>query len=58
LAQVPISVALREGSDRGEPVVATNSEDASAAAIIEIADGLLKLSRGLVGRKLNVSPRA
>lgn len=55
LGQIPISVALREGSDRGEPVVLTNAEDSAAMAISEVAQRLLNLQRGLLGRKLNVS---
>lgn len=58
LAQVPISVGLREGSDRGTPIVVSNPEDAAAKAIDSVAEELLKLSRGLAGRKLNLSPRA
>jgi ATP-binding protein involved in chromosome partitioning len=55
LGQIPISVALREGSDRGEPVVDSTPEDPAAAAIKAIADRLLTLQRGLAGRKLNVT---
>ena len=55
LGQIPISVALREGSDRGEPVVLTNAEDSAAKAISGVAHRLLNLQRGLLGRKLNVS---
>ena len=55
LGQIPISVALREGSDRGEPVVDGTPEDPAATAIKAIADRLLTLQRGLAGRKLNVT---
>ncbi len=58
LAQVPLSVALREGSDRGEPVVVELSNDPAAVAIAGVAAELLKMPRGLAGRKLNLSPRA
>lgn len=58
LAHVPLSVALREGSDRGAPVVAENPDDPAAAAIAAVAAELLKMPRGLAGRKLNLSPRA
>lgn len=58
LAQIPISVALREGSDRGEPVVVANPTDPAALAITAVAAELLKMPRGLAGRKLNLSPRA
>lgn len=55
LGQIPISVALREGSDRGEPVVESTPGDPAAAAIKAIADRLLTLQRGLAGRKLNIT---
>ncbi|MEY4450500.1 MAG: hypothetical protein RLZZ304_875 [Actinomycetota bacterium] len=58
LAQVPLSVALREGSDRGEPVVVELPNDPAAVAIAGVAAELLKMPRGLAGRKLNLSPRA
>ena len=63
LGQVPISVALRIGSDSGKPLL-TLSEDApsaeqehdpAAAAIRQIADKLLSVPLGLSGRKLKVS---
>jgi len=38
LGQIPISVALREGSDAGEPVVVSAPEDAAARAIVAIAE--------------------
>lgn len=55
LGQIPISVALREGSDAGSPVVLSNPMDAASAAISSIAEKLLRIPRGLVGRKLNVA---
>lgn len=55
LGQIPLSIALREGSDRGEPVVLTNPSDPAAAAIASVAEKLLRLQRGLTGRKLNIS---
>ncbi len=58
LAQIPLSVALREGSDLGEPVVVANPTDPAALAISAVAAELLKMPRGLAGRKLNLSPRA
>lgn len=58
LAQIPLSVALREGSDLGEPVVVANPADPAALAISAVAAELLKMPRGLAGRKLNLSPRA
>ena len=55
LGQIPISVALREGSDRGEPVVESTPSDPAATSIKAISDRLLTLQRGLAGRKLNVT---
>lgn len=53
LGQIPLSVALREGSDSGSPVVLSNPADAASLAISSIAEKLLRIPRGLVGRKLN-----
>lgn len=58
LGQIPLSVALREGSDAGEPVVVGAPTDSAARAIESIADKLLKVRRGLAGRLLNVEVRA
>lgn len=55
LGQIPISVALREGSDAGSPVVLTDSADSASLAIASIAERLLGIPRGLAGRRLNVS---
>lgn len=38
LASIPISIALREGGDTGEPVVLSHPDDPSAAAILAVAD--------------------
>jgi ATP-binding protein involved in chromosome partitioning len=57
LGQVPISVALREGSDSGHPLLAADSKDPAAAEIGVIASLLAKQSRGLSGRKLNLEPK-
>jgi len=55
LASIPISIALREGGDAGEPVVLANPEDPAAVAIVGIADSLATRARGLAGRKLGLS---
>ncbi|MDE2386283.1 MAG: Mrp/NBP35 family ATP-binding protein [Actinomycetales bacterium] len=55
LGQIPISVALREGSDAGSPVVLSKPADAASAAIASIAEKLLRIPRGLAGKKLNVA---
>jgi ATP-binding protein involved in chromosome partitioning len=54
---VPISVALREGSDKGEPLCAGSSEDAAATEIHKIASLIAKQGRLLAGRKLNLDPK-
>lgn len=55
LGQIPISVALREGSDAGEPVVLGHPTDPAAAAIREIAVKISQDKIGLAGKKLRVS---
>jgi ATP-binding protein involved in chromosome partitioning len=54
LASVPLSIALREGGDRGEPVVAADPTDPAAVAIVALADRLVGMGRGLSGRKLGL----
>ena len=57
LAQVPLSVALRTGGDRGVPVVLGNPDDPAAVAIREVAERLATRPRGLSGLSLGISPR-
>ncbi len=57
LASIPLSPALREGGDRGVPVVVDAPEDAAAAAIIRVAEALRIQGRGLAGRPLPVAIR-
>ncbi|MBV7363506.1 Mrp/NBP35 family ATP-binding protein [Actinomycetaceae bacterium TAE3-ERU4] len=54
LAQVPLDMNLREGSDEGTPVVLRGG--VSAEALDSVARVLAKRSRGLKGRSLGVSP--
>ncbi len=56
LGQIPISLALREGSDAGAPVTLTNKDDSAAAAIIDIAKKMATTKRGLAGKRLGISP--
>jgi ATP-binding protein involved in chromosome partitioning len=58
LGRVPLSIALREGGDSGEPVVLGHPDDLASVAIVAIADQLAHRGRGLAGRKLGleVSP--
>lgn len=55
LAQVPISVGLREGSDAGIPVVYSNPQDLAAEQILKIADKIAEDQLGLSGRRLKLS---
>lgn len=41
LASIPLSLALREGGDAGEPVVLAHPEDPAASAILALADLLV-----------------
>lgn len=56
LGQVPLEVALREGSDSGEPLVSTDSSSEAAEVLRSVAGTLGHRSRGLAGRKLAISP--
>jgi ATP-binding protein involved in chromosome partitioning len=55
LASIPISVALREGGDAGDPVVLSRPSDPAARAILAVAAGLAVRARGLAGKKLGLS---
>jgi ATP-binding protein involved in chromosome partitioning len=68
LAQIPLSMALREGGDAGEPIVlqslagqgspsGRDVSDPAGDAIVRLADDLARRGRGLAGRKLGLSPR-
>ena len=52
LAKVPISVPLREGSDKGMPLLAEQSQDPAAIEIAKIAKVLAESGLGLAGKKL------
>ncbi len=54
LASIPLSIALREGGDRGVPIVLDTPKDPAAAAISAIAESLARRGRGLAGRKLDL----
>ena len=55
LGQVPISMALREGSDAGSPVVLGHPQDSAAEAILSIAEKIAADQLGLSGRRLKLS---
>ena len=52
LGQVPLSIPLREGSDRGKPVVLENLLDPAAVAITALAKKLTEAKLGLKGKRL------
>ena len=54
LAQVPLDIALREGGDRGQPVV--GAQGPAADALRAIGHRLAGAERGLARRPLGVSP--
>ncbi|BDZ44579.1 Mrp/NBP35 family ATP-binding protein [Naasia aerilata] len=57
LGSVPLSVDLREGGDRGVPIVVARPEDPAAVAIEAIAARLAVRSTSLAGRSLPVTLR-
>jgi ATP-binding protein involved in chromosome partitioning len=58
LAQVPLDPKLRAGGDAGVPIIASDPEQPSAAALATLAESLVRKGRGLAGRKLNLQPVA
>jgi ATP-binding protein involved in chromosome partitioning len=55
LGQIGLSVALREGSDQGAPVVLTHPSDSASQVILQIANALASDPRKLAGRRLKLS---
>ncbi len=55
LAQVPMSVTLREGSDAGAPVVLSHPDDSAAQVILKVAKNIANEPLGLAGRRLKLS---
>jgi ATP-binding protein involved in chromosome partitioning len=56
LGQIPMSIALREGSDNGAPIVLAEPSDPAAQVISEIAKMLAETKLGLAGKRLGISP--
>jgi ATP-binding protein involved in chromosome partitioning len=56
LGKVPIDVRLREGGDKGVPLVLGDPGSPVARQLTEIAITLAGRSRGLAGRHLGLSP--
>jgi ATP-binding protein involved in chromosome partitioning len=52
LAQIPLDVAHRSGSDEGKPIVVTDPDSPAAKAIIELAAKVARKGPSLVGRPL------
>lgn len=57
LAEVPLSVPLREAGDAGTPIVLRDPADPAAASLIAAARALARRPRGLAGRPLGVRAR-
>jgi ATP-binding protein involved in chromosome partitioning len=57
LGQVPIDTRLREGGDKGMPLVLSDPAAPAALELTKIADNLGSRARGLAGRSLSISPR-
>ena len=57
LGQIPLDIALREGGDRGTPIVLADPASPGALALQAIADQLAVRPRGLSGLRLDVAPK-
>jgi ATP-binding protein involved in chromosome partitioning len=55
LGQIPMSVALREGSDAGAPSVLENPKDEASVELQKIAEAIAQEPLGLAGRRLKLS---
>jgi ATP-binding protein involved in chromosome partitioning len=56
LGHIPLDLRLRQGGDRGRPIVAEAPESEAAVALTSVADRLLSRGRGLAGLQLGLSP--
>jgi ATP-binding protein involved in chromosome partitioning len=56
LGNIPFDVRLREGGDKGEPLVSAFPESDAAVSIAAIALQLSAKPRGLAGMSLNITP--
>lgn len=56
LGQVPLDTSVREGGDRGRPVVLSDPDSPAATALRGVTRQLAQRGRGLAGRKLNLTP--
>ena len=55
LGKIPFSVDLRLGGDAGVPVVISDPNSASALALFEIAEKVIKRSKSLIGVRLGIA---
>jgi len=56
LGKIPFDVRLREGGDKGEPLISAFPESDAAVSIAAIAEQLCAKPRGLAGMSLNITP--
>jgi ATP-binding protein involved in chromosome partitioning len=57
LGQIPLDVRLREGGDKGTPLVLSDPSAPAALQLMKVAETLSSKGRSLAGRMLNLSPR-
>lgn len=56
LGRIPFDMRLREGGDKGEPLVLVDPEAPASATLIDIAMRLGNKPRGLIGQSLGLTP--
>jgi ATP-binding protein involved in chromosome partitioning len=56
LGEIPLDLTLREGADRGLPIVDTHPDDPAAQVLDRVAGTLSGRGRGLAGMQLGLSP--
>jgi ATP-binding protein involved in chromosome partitioning len=56
LGQIPVDTRLREGGDKGVPLVLSDPGSPASKQLIAVADTLASRTRSLAGRQLGLSP--
>ncbi len=56
LGQIPLDPQLRSAGDDGLPLVVSGPEQPAARALTELAEGLARRGRGLLGKQLGLAP--
>jgi ATP-binding protein involved in chromosome partitioning len=56
LGEVPLDTRLREGGDSGRPIVVADPSAPAAAALSDVASGLVGRGRNLAGMQLGLTP--